>query len=180
MISVRRGIATGFVAAVATLGGPAAWGTGDQPTCAAGHGSASRSCTAQLSDSTVPQGGSVTVTGGGFAPGEAVSVVLHSSATRLSTVTAAADGAVTATVRIPRTLAPGRHTLVLTGVTSTNTLTAAFTVPAAADRSSGLSVHNPAVIAPAGAGLGLLIAGGLTVAGIRRRRRVPATIGDDS
>lgn len=183
MVSLRRGVATGFVAAVATLGGPAAWGAGDQPTCAESHGTASQHCTARLSDSSVPQGGTVTVSGGGFSPGEAVSVVLHSSATRLSMVTAAANGAVTATVRIPRTLPPGSHTLVLTGVTSTNELTAAFTVPDA-DRFTGLSLRNPAVIAPAGAGLGLLLAGGLTVAGIRHRRRassgVPATSGDAS
>lgn len=192
MVSLPRGAATGFVVAVATLGGPvastatahAATIAAPQPQCAESHSSASQHCRARISNSSVPQGGTLTVTGGGFSPGEAVSVVLHSSATRLSTVTAAANGAVTATVRIPRTLTPGSHTLVLTGVTSANKLTAAFTVPTAADRSAGLSLHNPAVIAPAGAGLALVLAGGLTIAGIRHRRwarsGVSTTTGDPS
>jgi hypothetical protein len=162
-------------ALAATAPRPAA--AGDYPKCPQGHGASSQydagNCRAETDRSSVPQGGRVTVRGDGFYPGEPVSVALPSVRNPLSMVTAATDGAATATVTIPRTLPAGSHTLILTGMSSTNELTAELVVPAApttADRGSGLGLPA-AVIPPAGAGLAMALAGGVTLVGIRRRRR---------
>jgi hypothetical protein len=184
VISLRQSVAAAAIVALALSGGPAAASPSPDrtaahpgsvvasPKCPKGQSPAD-SCKAQTDRSSVASGGSLTVTGDGFYPGEAVSIVVHSSATRLSTVRATADGAVTAMVTIPATLGAGWHTLTLTGVSSMNELTAAFAVAAPAGgsaRRGGSSWPRSAVLAPVGAGLAMTLAGGIAFTAMRRRR----------
>jgi hypothetical protein len=85
-------------------------------------------CKAQTSQSSVPQGGQITVSGDGFYPLEPVTIDLHSTVVELASVPADALGNVVETVTIPLTTPIGDHTLILTGLSSTNQLTAAITV----------------------------------------------------
>jgi hypothetical protein len=62
-------------------------------------------------------GEAVTISGSGFAPGSEVTITIESTPQTLTTVSADADGAFTATVQIPTDLSPGSHTLKATGVT---------------------------------------------------------------
>jgi hypothetical protein len=82
------------------------------PTPAPTPGSAS------LEPSTVADGDQVTVRGNGFAPGTAVDITLHSTPVLLKQVTAGADGAILAVVRVPAGTASGAHQIVLTGIGS--------------------------------------------------------------
>lgn len=84
-----------------------------------------------LSASTVVQGGDISLTGVGFAAGESVQVWLHSDPVLLATVTADASGVLQATVTIPASAAPGAHEIVVTGLTSNGSASAALTVLAA-------------------------------------------------
>jgi len=62
-------------------------------------------------------GGAVTISGSGFAPGSDVTITIESTPQTLTTVSADADGAFTATVQIPADLSTGSHMLKATGVT---------------------------------------------------------------
>jgi hypothetical protein len=183
VISVRRFVAVATVTAITALGAtplassaaaalpPAA---GGYPKCAPGHSNEhpASDCKAETDRSSVPRGGRVTVSGDGFYPGEAVSIAVHSILNPLSTVIAAADGAATATVTIPRTLSAGSHELILTGMSSTNELTAELDVHGASRAAGSSGPQLPAAVVPlAGTGLAMVLAGGLTLVGIRRRRR---------
>ena len=66
----------------------------------------------------VVAGGTVTLRGAGFLPGEPVQVLLHGTDTVLATTTAGADGAVRVEVRIPDGATTGPATLDLVGVDS--------------------------------------------------------------
>lgn len=77
------------------------------PSSAPTGGGVSRS--ASLSSSTVTPGGTLTVTGRGYAPGEAIELWLHSTPVKLSSGTANADGTFSRTVTIPDTTTPGTH-----------------------------------------------------------------------
>lgn len=70
-----------------------------------------------VSTSQPAPGESVTISGSGFAPGSEVTITIESSPQTLTIVFADADGAFTATVRIPADLSPGLHALEATGVT---------------------------------------------------------------
>jgi len=87
--------------------------------------------TATVSSSSVVAGGTVTVAGSGFTPGEQVSVVLHSTPVKLTTVTADAAGAASVTVTIPKATTAGAHTLILTGLGSGVVASTGITVTAA-------------------------------------------------
>jgi len=64
------------------------------------------------------RGGSVPVTGSGFAPDSTVVLYLFSTPRELVTATANAAGAIATTALVPRDLAIGRHTLQIAGLTS--------------------------------------------------------------
>ncbi|WP_042386489.1 hypothetical protein [Streptacidiphilus melanogenes] len=72
-------------------------------------------CSALVSSTVVPQGGSLTVFGPGFAPGTSVSIDILSDVVHLRTVKAREGGWVRARVRIPDDFEEGTHTLMLTG-----------------------------------------------------------------
>ncbi|HWU59617.1 MAG TPA: lamin tail domain-containing protein [Microbacteriaceae bacterium] len=71
-----------------------------------------------LSANSVAAGGSLQVVASGFTPKESVAITLHSAPVTVATVTASADGTVSATVGIPADTAVGAHTLTATGATS--------------------------------------------------------------
>lgn len=120
-------------------------------------------------------GGLLEGTAGGFEPGEVVVATLHSTPRTLGRLTAAADGSVAFSLRVPADLEPGLHRLVLTGETSGRTasvevevtaLAAPGTLPATGDGSGAL----------AGAGVALVVAGtALRRVGTGRRSRVGGT-----
>ncbi|SOE00456.1 hypothetical protein [Blastococcus haudaquaticus] len=66
----------------------------------------------------VSPGGTVTVSAGGFLPGEEVSIQLHEGGEVLGTATAGRDGRVEAEIRIPDGAAAGRTTVSLVGAES--------------------------------------------------------------
>jgi len=117
---------------------------------------------ARVVEGTLEPGGTVTIEGGGFHPGEEVELVVHSTPTSLGTVTANASGGFTTTRTVPSSVAPGPHTLTATGLSSGRTFGAslALNMPA-----TGADLGGPAAIA----GLLLLLGGGLVLA--RRARR---------
>lgn len=82
---------------------------------------------------SVEQGGTVTASGTGFAPGETVRFSLHSDPIALGEATADATGAVTATLTVPAAAPVGDHLLVAEGADSQRTASTALAVVAAAD-----------------------------------------------
>jgi hypothetical protein len=115
-----------------------------------------------------------TVEGGGFTPGEDVSGQLHSVPLALGTVRADARGVARFTIRIPAGFVTGRHTVVMTGLTSGHVDTIAVTVDAS---SSGQSLAATGVRLELLVVLGLALLGGgaVLIAGARsgpgRRRK---------
>ena len=73
---------------------------------------------ATASAASVIAGGSVTISGVGFAPGETVDATLSSTPVALGSFTADAAGTVEAPVVIPAYIEPGMHTVTLVGQTS--------------------------------------------------------------
>lgn len=72
-----------------------------------------------LSARVVERGAALTVSGTGFAPGEELSVQLHSTPIELARAVAGADGALRVRVRIPSSAALGSHEIVVTGPQTT-------------------------------------------------------------
>ncbi|MCC2322430.1 fibronectin type III domain-containing protein [Cellulomonas xiejunii] len=119
--------------------------------------------------------GFVSVSGGGFAPGEVVDVWLFSTPVLLGSVTVQADGTFAGRLRLPAGVPAGRHTLQINGTRADGTLVsvaAGVLVAAAADEPDELAVTG----APAGSGallaLWLLVAGAGAVLVARRAHRV--------
>ena len=83
------------------------------------------------SSGSAVQGGTVTVTGSGFAPGETVALELHSDVVALGETTADATGAVSAVVTVPASAPVGAHHIVAIGRTSQRTASTALAVTAA-------------------------------------------------
>lgn len=107
-------------------------------------------------------GGKQTVSASGFAAGEKVSAVLHSTPVSLGTVTATANGDVSLTFTVPADLAAGTHSVEFTGLTSGLTASVSFTVAApAAAPSTGPSSGSPQPAAPAAEGADALANSGL-------------------
>ena len=73
-------------------------------------------------------GGTVDVTGGGFAAGESVDISVHSTPVLLKSVTASASGTVDTTVALPSDLPDGSHQIVLAGASSGHTIAIPLTV----------------------------------------------------
>lgn len=115
---------------------------------------------------SIAQGAHQTVTGGGFAAREKVSAELHSAPVSLDSVVASKSGTAVVKFDVPASLAPGEHTVVLTGTTSGLTSSVAFTVTAApagttTGPSSGVSAETAGPPPPGFGRTGLLAATGL-------------------
>jgi predicted alpha-1,2-mannosidase len=149
--------------------------------------------TVQVSAKTVAAGGSLTVAGEGFAPGETLRVTLHSTPVLLATATATSDGGLKLSVTVPGDTAPGAHELQFAGETSQTVVTVPLTVTAASTGpgpagggGSASGSGSTAGLASAGnlagtgstaalllplAGLGLLLAaGGVALVIVRRKK----------
>ena len=109
--SVRRGAA---LLAALVLG----LATAQTPAFAQGAYPVVEGTLTALSSTTVTEGGTITITGGGFAPGSTEDITAASAVTFLGTTTADATGIITATVSLAD-LAPGRHTIMVTGPDAT-------------------------------------------------------------
>ena len=83
-----------------------------------------------LSATTARPGSKQTVSGHGFAAGEQVVASVHSTPVTVAKGKADAAGAVKFDYTLPKTLTPGRHTVVLTGQTSGLVAGRSLTVPA--------------------------------------------------
>jgi hypothetical protein len=114
-----------------------------------------------VGDSVVAPGGSLSVSGTGFTPGERVAIELHSTPVTLALSTADATGAIAAEVTIPAGTEPGEHTIVLTGLDSGRTASAAITVTQAA---TGAAAALPATGAALPVGL-MVLGGALAIGG---------------
>lgn len=123
-LSVRvRGTLDGYIPAEATSAVTAvAAAADDEPGTSAP--------TLVLGASTVVAGGSLKVTGSGFAAGSELVIELRSTPTRLGTVTVSATGGFTTTVTVPASVDPGLHTVRVTLPDGTQ-VQAALTVTAA-------------------------------------------------
>lgn len=125
--------------------------------------------TATLSASTVAPGGTLTVEGTGFTPGEPVVATLHSTPIELGTVTADADGVATLAFTVPADLEPGDHRVELVGQRSGVVVSVAFEV-LGVDAPGALPATGRMTDTQAGTGVGLLVLGATLVALARRRR----------
>jgi LPXTG-motif cell wall-anchored protein len=126
-------------------------------------------CKPKTSSSSAPQGGAITIAGEGFAAGEPVQVQFDDGT--VLTVTATSTGAASATVQIPAGAGTGAHVLALFGTRSGQYLNTTITVTPASSRPVLAHTGASSVVPMAGAGAGLVLAGGLTLFAVRRRRR---------
>ena len=128
--------------------------------------------TLTVQSSRLTAGGTVTVSGTGFASDERVEFTLLSTPRHLGGVSAGDAGSFTAaTLTIPADVAPGDHTLRAVGATSGKIATIAVTVSAAgvaADAPTPLAGTGVDVLWPAGLAA-LLLAGGAVLVLSRRR-----------
>ncbi|HRQ00052.1 MAG TPA: hypothetical protein PK781_06290 [Terrimesophilobacter sp.] len=115
-------------------------------------------------DGNFEPGGTMTVEGGGFYPGETVELVLHSTPVTVATVTANALGGFSTTAAIPTNVPPGAHTLVATGAASGHAFSASVDL-------KGLAVTGADLAGPTIAG-GVLVLLGVVIM-LSRRRRPP-------
>lgn len=119
--------------------------------------------------SSVLQGGSLELTGRGFAAGEKVTVTLHSDPIVLGSVTADGTGAFRIVVTVPTSAPVGAHTVIAEGADSGLSAQGALQVTAAAGSGDGLAGTGGAIpLTLITLLLVLLAAGGVLV--VRRRR----------
>lgn len=124
-----------------------------------------------ISQANAKPGDTITVSGEGFASGEAVRVELRSQPVLLEEAVADADGAFSVSVTIPRDTAEGAHKIVLTGENPESTIGFALTVDADTVILPGGIATTGAVMTPVLL-LGLLLAGaGALLLFVRRTRR---------
>lgn len=116
-------------------------------------------------------GGTITVTGSGFAAGaNGFSVEIHSTPQKLGTIATSASGAFTYTGVIPASVPAGAHSIVVT-INGVEVARSAITVKAAAASSSaGLASTGVEGVAPLGWLAVALLAAGLAVFGFTRVR----------
>ena len=112
-------------------------------------GPAQHGATATVPASVTGPGGRVTVHGAGFQAGEKVAATLHSAPVPVGSTTADGAGAVTLTFTVPAGTGSGSHVVLLTGLTSGRTATAALTVTGGphtglGGRASQVARHRPA------------------------------------
>jgi hypothetical protein len=133
---------------------------------------------------TLRIGGTVRLTAAGFQAKEKVRVEIHSTPVTLATVPASSNGSVAASVVVPTGLAPGRHTVTVTGQTSTLSSSATVTVataPASTSSTAGsgttstplaaTGVNGGQLAAVTATALLMLVGGGALLATGRRRDR---------
>lgn len=140
--------------------------------------------TATLASSSVQQGGSVTVTGGGFLAGETVKAVVQSDPVNVGQAVANGSGAASLTFVLPSSIGAGSHTVTLTGLDSGVTASAPLTVTAAPAVSTTTSTTSTTVAKTTIARTGAqsvtgelqlaagLVAGGAALLLTTRRRRL--------
>ena len=153
--------------------------------------------TVSVDATSVAQGGTVSVSGSGFAPNEKVALELHSDVIVLGEATADAAGSFSTSVTVPGTAPVGDHELVATGADSGRTASTALSVTAAdpgtgggsgagggtgstgsgsggGASSAGSNAGSLATTGGAFAGFGAVLAGALAIAvgaGLISRRR---------
>ncbi len=124
-----------------------------------------------LGDASVSAGGSITLTGAGFQPGETVTIELHSTPVQIGTTVASANGTINGAVTVPAGTAAGAHTIVVTGASSGVTASTPITV-AAASATAALATTGgtslPVFVPLLAAGLLVL---GVVLLIVRRRTR---------
>jgi hypothetical protein len=158
---------------------PAPSAAGQPPAPSAGAGepgpSVSADRTTAAATRPVSAGGTVTLVGAGFFPGERVTIALHGSDTVLGSGTAGADGTVQIEVRIPKRTATGPATVDMFGHRSELVADVELQIAghATAVGDDGLSDLIPLV--SAAAALVATVAGLVSVAGRQRAldRRLP-------
>lgn len=123
--------------------------------------------TLSLGAATVVAGGSLMISGTGFAPNAGAGIELHSTPVTLAAIKTGAGGELRATVTIPTDTAPGRHTIVVEDAQGTRA-SAAISIGAAVLPATGAAAVTPWMIAAA---LTLLLAGGVLILATRLRRR---------
>jgi len=123
-----------------------------------------------LGQKSVVQGGSLEITGRGFAAGETITVTLHSDPIRLGQVTADGTGAFRIVVTVPASAPVGAHTLIAVGADSGLTAQGALQVTAAAGNGGGLAGTGGAIPLSLLALVFMLLAAG-SILVIRRRRQ---------
>lgn len=127
-----------------------------------------------LSATSVVAGGTLNVKSSGFTPSEQIEVWIHSTPSFVQTVRADANGAVDASVTIPRSTANGAHRLELRGISSgISAFSPEFQVTGSqgATGSKSQLPRTGTNTAPALYGLLLLMAGTALVSGATRIRR---------
>ncbi|WGD38519.1 GH92 family glycosyl hydrolase [Lysinibacter sp. HNR] len=135
-----------------------------------------------VSTDTLRPGDTLIVNGTGYAPGEQVNAVLHSTPITLATITANGDGVFSASITIPVDTEYGDHTLVFTGLTSNAVASVVLKIVAElpADVGTGPSTNDYRGLSTTGAGtpvLPTLVGGSLLLVGLfvallgRLRRR---------
>ncbi|MEP6599503.1 MAG: hypothetical protein ABJB98_08680 [Actinomycetota bacterium] len=127
----------------------------------------------RLTAGTVGAGGKLTVTGYGFAAGELVDVVLHSSPTTVGGATVAPDGGATLTFNLPRSASAGAHTVEMIGRSSGLSASSAVTITAP----SALRTPTSAGAPPAGSAPTSSIASRPQLAATGRDDRMVLTLG---
>jgi hypothetical protein len=136
--------------------------------------------TIALSTSSAPVGGTVTVSGGGFASGEKVTVSVASDPVTVGQPVANGSGVVSQSFTLPSSVGAGSHTVTLLGQTSGVTISAPLTVTAAQVANTTTTTAPRTQIVRTGSGtdgqaqvaLGLVGAGAALVLAARRRRIV--------
>jgi hypothetical protein len=167
-------------AAMSTGGGvPSSSSTSTTSTTAGGGGGTTTTTVAGaafVSNVNPAPGQSVTVTGGGFAAGSVVDVLLFSTPVKLGSGTADALGNVSITVTLPATTTPGAHTIQLQGIDPSGkarVLSRAITVVGTQPlKVTGAKTGRNAAVA-----LALLSVGAFFVLLARRLRRGPGPYG---
>ncbi len=113
-------------------------------------------------------GGSLAISGDGFAAGETVSLTLHTQTYNLDSATTDVSGRFTATVTLPAGVS-GAHTIVATGLSSGQTTSITITIGSSVSSSGGLPNTGVAVLGVGVVGAALLIGGAaMLVVGQRR------------
>jgi hypothetical protein len=123
-----------------------------------------------VTPSTVNAGDTVTVKGGGFAPGATVQISIASTPTLIATVGADGSGSFSTTAVIPASIESGVHTVSATAASPSGgsmTLTATVTVNGASQPALAFTGSNSAALA--GVAIAVIAVGALFV-GVTRRR----------
>jgi hypothetical protein len=135
------------------------------------------STTIALSSSSVSQGGTVTVTGNGFASGEKVKVTVASDPVTVGEPVAGDSGVASQSFVLPSSIGPGSHTVTLLGETSGVTISAPLTVTAAQTGSTTSTTAKASIVRTgndttdqAQLAFGLVAVGAALVLATRRRR----------